>query len=193
MPAHRAMRDLLEAAGLPLAAPSANASGSISPTRVEHVARSLGGRIPFIIDDGATSLGLESTIVGLAGGKAQLLRPGPVTLDEIAGITGPVAIRDDADAISAPGQMTSHYAPSKPVRLDAIDARAGEWLIGFGPIVGDVSLSRAGDPVEAAARLFDLLHEADMQDRPAIAVAPIPADGLGLAINDRLQRAAAPR
>jgi len=193
MPTHRAMRGLLEATGLPLAAPSANASGSISPTRVEHVARSLGGRIPFIIDDGATSLGLESTIVGLAGGKAQLLRPGPVTLDEIAGITGPVAIRDDADAISAPGQMTSHYAPSKPVRLDAIDARAGEWLIGFGPIVGDVSLSRAGDPVEAAARLFDLLHEADMQDRLAIAVAPIPADGLGLAINDRLQRAAAPR
>lgn len=193
MPAHRAMRDLLETTGLPLAGPSANASGSISPTRAEHVARSLGGRIPFIIDDGSTSLGLESTIVGIVGEKAQLLRPGPITTDKIASITGPVSIRDQADAISAPGQMASHYAPSKPVRLDATEARAGEWLIGFGPITGDASLSRTGDLAEAAARLFDLLHEADMQHHPAIAIAPIPGDGLGLAINDRLQRAAAPR
>jgi L-threonylcarbamoyladenylate synthase len=193
MPAHRAMRDLLEATGLPLAAPSANASGTISPTRAQHVARSLAGRIPFIIDDGPTSLGVESTIVGLAGGKAQLLRPGPVTLEEIARIIGTVSMRDEADAISAPGQMASHYAPSKPLRLDATDARPGEWLIGFGPVAGAVNLSRAGDLVEAAASLFDLLHEADMQDRPAIAIAPIPGDGLGLAINDRLRRAAAPR
>lgn len=193
MSAHRAMRDLLEATGLPLAAPSANASGTISPTRAQHVARSLAGRIPFIIDDGPTSLGVESTIVGLAGGKAQLLRPGPVTLEEIARIIGPVSMRDEADAISAPGQMASHYAPSKPLRLNATDARAGEWLIGFGPVAGAVSLSRTGDLVEAAAKLFDLLHEADMQDRPAIAIAPIPGDGLGLAINDRLRRAAAPR
>jgi len=193
MPAHRAMRDLLEAAGLPLAAPSANASGSISPTRAEHVARSLDGRIPFIIDDGPTSLGLESTIVAIIGGKVRLLRPGPITADDISRIAGPVSVRDEAEAISAPGQMASHYAPSKPVRLNATEARAGEWLIGFGPVAGDASLSRAGDLVEAAARLFDLLHEADMQDRPAIAIAPVPEDGLGLAINDRLKRAAAPR
>jgi len=192
-PAHRAMRDLLEAAGLPLAAPSANASGSISPTRAEHVARSLDGRIPFIIDDGPTSLGLESTIVAIVGGKVRLLRPGPITADDISRIAGPVSVRDEAEAISAPGQMASHYAPSKPVRLNATEARAGEWLIGFGPVAGDASLSRAGDLVEAAARLFDLLHEADMQDRPAIAIAPVPEDGLGLAINDRLKRAAAPR
>ena len=192
-PAHRAMRDLLEAAGLPLAAPSANASGSISPTRAEHVARSLDGRIPFIIDDGPTSLGLESTIVAIVGGKVRLLRPGPITADDISRIAGPVSVRDEAEAISAPGQMASHYAPSKPVRLNATEGRAGEWLIGFGPVAGDASLSRAGDLVEAAARLFDLLHEADMQDRPAIAIAPVPEDGLGLAINDRLKRAAAPR
>ena len=192
-PAHRAMRDLLEAAGLPLAAPSANASGSISPTRAEHVARSLDGRIPFIIDDGPTSLGLESTIVAIIGGKVRLLRPGPITADDISRIAGPVSVRDEAEAISAPGQMASHYAPSKPVRLNATEGRAGEWLIGFGPVAGDASLSRAGDLVEAAARLFDLLHEADMQDRPAIAIAPVPEDGLGLAINDRLKRAAAPR
>ena len=192
-PAHRAMRDLLEAAGLPLAAPSANASGSISPTRAEHVARSLDGRIPFIIDDGPTSLGLESTIVAIVGGKVRLLRPGPITADDISRIAGPVSVRDEAEAISAPGQMASHYAPSKPVRLNATEARAGEWLIGFGRVAGDASLSRAGDLVEAAARLFDLLHEADMQDRPAIAIAPVPEDGLGLAINDRLKRAAAPR
>jgi L-threonylcarbamoyladenylate synthase len=193
MPAHRAMRDLLEAAGLPLAAPSANASGSISPTRAEHVARSLEGRIPFIIDDGSTSLGLESTIVAIVGGKVRLLRPGPITADDISRIAGPVSVRDEAEAISAPGQMASHYAPSKPVRLNATEARAGEWLIGFGPVAGDASLSRVGNLVEAAARLFDLLHEADMQDRPAIAIAPVPEDGLGLAINDRLKRAAAPR
>ena len=193
MPAHRAMRDLLEAAGLPLAAPSANASGSISPTRAEHVARSLDGRIPFIIDDGPTSLGLESTIVAIVGGRVRLLRPGPITADDISRIAGPVSVRDEAEAISAPGQMASHYAPSKPVRLNATEGRAGEWLIGFGPVAGDASLSRAGDLVEAAARLFDLLHEADMQDRPAIAIAPVPEDGLGLAINDRLKRAAAPR
>ena len=192
-PAHRAMRDLLEAAGLPLAAPSANASGSISPTRAEHVARSLDGRIPFIIDDGPTSLGLESTIVAIVGGKVRLLRPGPITADDISRIAGPVSVRDEAEAISAPGQMASHYAPSKPVRLNATEPRAGEWLIGFGRVAGDASLSRAGDLVEAAARLFDLLHEADMQDRPAIAIAPVPEDGLGLAINDRLKRAAAPR
>ncbi len=193
MPAHRAMRALLDASELPLAAPSANASGSISPTRPQHVAHTLGGRIPLIIDDGATSLGLESTIIGIDGGAARLLRPGPIGPDEIGGIIGPVSARNENEAISAPGQLASHYAPSKSLRLNAIEADEGEWLIGFGSISGQASLSPDGDLIEAAARLFDLLHEADGQPPPRIAIAPIPDTGLGFAINDRLRRAAAPR
>jgi L-threonylcarbamoyladenylate synthase len=183
-PAHQAMRDLLGAAGRPLAAPSANASGRISPTRAEHVLASLDGRIPLIVDAGPTGHGLESTIVALTGGLPRLLRPGPIDLGLSA---------DDAGAIEAPGQLRSHYAPTKRLRLDAVDGRPGEWLIGFGAISGDATLSAAGDLVEAAARLFDLLHEAERSGRAAIAVAPIPAGGLGAAINDRLRRAAAPR
>mgnify|MGYP001559478155 CR=1 FL=1 len=193
MPAHRAMRALLDATELPLAAPSANASGSISPTRAEHVARTLGGRIPLIIDDGATSLGLESTIIGIDGGPARLLRPGPIGPDAIARIIGIVSARSEKETISAPGQLASHYAPSKPLRLNAAEADNGEWLIGFGSISGQASLSPGGDLIEAAARLFDLLHEADDQPLPHIAMAPIPDTGLGVAINDRLRRAAAPR
>jgi L-threonylcarbamoyladenylate synthase len=183
-PAHPAMRDLLAACGRPLAAPSANASGRISPTRAEHVLAGLGGRIPLIIDGGATAHGLESTIVAVDEGGLRLLRPGPVDLGlEIAG-GGPV---------EAPGQLESHYAPSKPLRLDATEAGPDEWLIGFGAVPGDASLSPAGDLIEAAARLFDLLHEAEAQDRARIAVAPIPDEGIGAAINDRLRRAAARR
>lgn len=193
MPAHRAMRALLDATELPLAAPSANASGSISPTRAEHVARTLGGRIPLIIDDGATSLGLESTIIGINAGTARLLRPGPIGPDEIGRIIGPVSARSENEAISAPGQIASHYAPSKPLRLNATEAADGEWLIGFGSISGQAYLSPGGDLIEAAARLFDMLHAADDQPLPRIAIAPIPDTGLGVAINDRLRRAAAPR
>jgi L-threonylcarbamoyladenylate synthase len=183
-PAHPAMRDLLEAAGRPLAAPSANASGRISPTRAEHVLAGLGGRIPLIVDAGPTAHGLESTIVALTGGPPRLLRPGPIDL----------GLRlDDGGGIEAPGQLRSHYAPSKPVRLDAAEGRRDEWLIGFGAIAGDATLSASGELVQAAARLFDLLHEAERSDRAAIAVAPIPDTGLGAAINDRLRRAAAPR
>jgi L-threonylcarbamoyladenylate synthase len=183
-PAHPAMRDLLEAAGRPLAAPSANASGRISPTRADHVLASLGGRIPLIVDAGPTGHGLESTIVALTGGSPRLLRPGPIDLGLLS---------DDAGAIEAPGQLRSHYAPTKRLRLDAVDGRSDEWLIGFGAISGDATLSAAGDLVEAAAGLFGLLHEAERSGRAAIAVAPIPASGLGVAINDRLRRAAAPR
>ena len=183
-PAHPAMRDLLEAAGRPLAAPSANASGRISPTRAEHVLASLGGRIPLIVDAGPTAHGLESTIVALTGGPPRLLRPGPIDLGLDAA---------DAGAIEAPGQLRSHYAPAKPLRLDAMDGRPEEWLIGFGPVRGQATLSAAGDLVEAAARLFERLHEAEASAAPAIAVAPIPDTGLGAAINDRLRRAAAPR
>jgi L-threonylcarbamoyladenylate synthase len=182
VPAHPAMQALLRATGRPLAAPSANASGSISPTRAEHVLKSLGGRIPLIIDGGPTERGLESTIVGATGGPLRMLRPGPVQIE---------AETASGEKIEAPGQLASHYAPSKPLRLGASSAEADEYLIGFGELAGDSSLSPSGDLVEAAARLFDLLHQADASPRPHIAVAPVPDRGLGTAINDRLRRAAA--
>jgi L-threonylcarbamoyladenylate synthase len=181
VPAHPAMQALLRATGRPLAAPSANASGSISPTRAEHVLKSLGGRIPLIIDAGPTERGIESTIVAATGGTLRLLRPGPILID------AQLVFRD---RIEAPGQLASHYAPSKPLRLNATEATDEEYLVGFGPVSGDASLSPSGDLVEAASRLFDLLHEADASDKPRIAVASIPEDGLGIAINDRLKRAA---
>jgi L-threonylcarbamoyladenylate synthase len=182
VPAHPAMQALLRAAGRPLAAPSANASGSISPTRAEHVLKSLGGRIPLIIDGGPTERGLESTIVAATGGPLRLLRPGPIVID---------AEPASADRIEAPGQLASHYAPSKPLRLNATEAEPDDYLIGFGEIAGDANLSRSGNLVEAAAQLFDLLHKADASSKPRIAVAPVPDQGLGTAINDRLRRAAA--
>lgn len=184
VPAHRAMHALLAASGAPLAAPSANASNAISPTRAAHVAASLAGRVPLILDDGPTAMGIESTIVT---GRT-LLRPGPVTL-EMLGAVLPVAPGGTAH-VSAPGQLATHYAPKKPLRLDAISALDGEWLIGFGAIAGDDTLSANGDPVEAAATLFDALHNADAGGRDRIAVAPVPDHGIGVAINDRLRRAA---
>jgi len=190
-PAHPAMRDLLRACARPLAAPSANASGAISPTRAEHVLRSLGNNIPLIVDAGPTSMGLESTIVAVDDEGLRILRPGPITADQLRSASGlPVLDHASAD-IEAPGQLAQHYAPSKPVRLNATEARDGEWLIGFGAIAGDVSLSPAGDTIEAAAHLFELLHQGDAAPNPRIALAPIPDIGLGIAINDRLRRAAA--
>jgi L-threonylcarbamoyladenylate synthase len=182
VPAHPAMQALLRACGKPLAAPSANASGSISPTRAQHVLKSLAGRIPLIVDGGPTQRGLESTIVAATGGPLRLLRPGPIAVD---------AEPESGTKIEAPGQLASHYAPSKPLRLNATDADTAEYWIGFGPVIGDANLSAPGDLVEAAARLFDLLHEADASPKPRIAVAPVPDEGLGAAINDRLRRAAA--
>ena len=190
-PAHPALRDLLRAAGRPLAAPSANASGAISPTRAAHVLRSLGRSIELIIDGGPTSVGLESTIVAVAEDGLRILRPGPITAEQLASIAGLPTAAGASDTIEAPGQLAQHYAPSKPVRLNATEAREGEWLIGFGAVAGDVSLSAAGNMAEAAARLFDLLHEADAGPAPRIAIAPVPDEGLGAAINDRLRRAAA--
>lgn len=184
VPAHRAMQALLNACGRPLAAPSANASGAISPTRAEHVLASLGGRIGLVIDDGPTSAGLESTIVDPA--SRAILRPGPVTAEMLGGDYA----AHTGDAITAPGQLASHYAPAKPLRLNATIAHSGEWLIGFGPVLGDDTLSTSGDLTEAAARLFDALHRADASARRAIAIAPIPREALGAAINDRLARAA---
>lgn len=185
VPAHPAMRDLLAAVGRPLAAPSANASGGISPTRAEHVLSSLAGRIPLVVDGGATGHGLESTILAVTDGWVRLLRPGPII--EVSAIGG------ENGGIEAPGQMASHYAPSKPLRLEAETAEPGEWLIGFGAVAGDSNLSESGDLTEAAAKLFALLHEADAEPKAAIAIAPVPETGLGVAINDRLRRAAAPR
>ena len=182
VPAHPAMQALLRAVQRPLAAPSANASGSISPTRAEHVVKSLGGRVRLVIDGGQTERGLESTIVAATGGPIRLLRPGPIDVG---------AIQSSGGRIEAPGQLASHYAPAKPIRLNADNAEADEFLIGFGPVAGDASLSPSSDMVEAAARLFDLLHVADESGKRRIAVAPVPDDGLGVAINDRLRRAAA--
>jgi L-threonylcarbamoyladenylate synthase len=189
-PAHPAMRDLLRGCGKPLAAPSANASGAISPTRAEHVLRSLGERIELIIDGGPTSVGLESTIAAASHDELRILRPGPITAEELALVSGLPLSGGAPGKIEAPGQMAQHYAPSKPVRLNADEAREGEWLIGFGSVEGDASLSSAADLAEAAARLFDLLHQADLATAARIAVAPIPEEGLGAAINDRLRRAA---
>jgi len=188
VPAHPVMRALLVACGRPLAAPSANASGRISPTRTAHVLSSLSGRVPLVLDGGATGHGVESTIVAATGGAPVLLRPGPLTPEELGALTRP-----RGEGVNAPGQLASHYAPSKPIRLDATEARPGEWLIGFGAVAGDETLSATGSLVEAAAKLFDALHRADAAPVETIAVAPIPAEGLGLAINDRLGRAAADR
>jgi L-threonylcarbamoyladenylate synthase len=180
VPTHPAMQALLRAVGRPLAAPSANASGMISPTRAEHVIKSLSGRIPLIVDAGPAAVGLESTILGWDGIELRLLRPGPIDL----------GLPLSAGPVRAPGMLARHYAPDKPLRLDAMAAAADEFLIGFGPVAGDANLSATGDLIEACARLFDLLHRAEASTKAAIAVAPIPRQGLGLAIQDRLQRAA---
>jgi L-threonylcarbamoyladenylate synthase len=192
LPSHRAMRALLEASGRPLAAPSANASGGISPTCADHVLKTLDGRIPLIVDDGATEHGLESTIVSFTDDKIALLRAGPIDFDEVAALAQ-LALGCASGKIEAPGQMESHYAPSKPLRLDVSQAADDEWLIGFGSVAGHDTLSRGGSLAEAAARLFHALHRAEAQAAPKIAVAPIPKQGVGIAINDRLRRAAAPR
>ena len=191
-PAHPVMRGVLAASGLPLAAPSANRSGGVSPTRAEHVAASLGDAVPLILDGGACAAGLESTIVALReGGAWQVLRPGPITEAAISAILGRGPDAVTSAAIEAPGQLASHYAPGKPVRLNANGAEPDEFLIGFGPIAGDVSLSAAGDLAESAAGLYAALHAGAASSRLRIAVAPIPEQGIGAAINDRLRRAAA--
>ncbi|MFZ4109264.1 MAG: L-threonylcarbamoyladenylate synthase [Polymorphobacter sp.] len=194
-PAHPVMQALIAGAG-PLAAPSANASGRISATTAAHVAASLGDRVGLLLDGGACVAGVESTIIAVAAGHWQLLRPGAVAVEALRAVA-PALTADAAPtataAVRAPGMLASHYAPRQPVRLEATSAAPHEFHIGFGAIPGDASLSAAGDLTQAAARLFDLLHIAEASGRAAIAVAPVPATGLGLAINDRLRRAAAPR
>ncbi len=190
-PAHRVAARLLSEVGLPLAAPSANRSNAVSPTMPEHVFSSLGAMAPPIIDGGACEAGLESTIVALdADGGWRLLRPGPITQGAISALLGPPE-KSRGATIEAPGQLRKHYSPGKPVRLDRRAPEAGSFMIGFGPIEGDVNLSPSGDLAEAAAGLYAALHAAAASDLPAICVAPIPKEGMGRAINDRLQRAAA--
>ncbi|AWD22178.1 L-threonylcarbamoyladenylate synthase [Fuscovulum blasticum] len=196
VPAHPVARALLEAFGGPLAAPSANPSGRVSPTRAAHVLAGLSGQIAAVLDGGACVVGVESTILGLDGDSPRLLRPGGLPLEALEAALGQqVTSGGSAAKPNAPGQLASHYAPAAAVRLNAHAAETGEILVGFGPVRGDLTLSAAGDLVEAAAALFHLLREADALAGPGgrIAFAPVPETGLGRAINDRLRRAAAPR
>ncbi|MDP9196655.1 MAG: L-threonylcarbamoyladenylate synthase [Pseudomonadota bacterium] len=201
IPAHPVARRLLQETGRPIAAPSANRSGAVSPTTPLHVAESLAGRIPYILADGRASMGLESTVLDLSGPSLGLLRPGHILREQLEALIGPVSLPESSDtqAPRAPGQLASHYAPSIPVRLNATSVQAGEALLAFGPglvpghPVTHLNLSDQGDLNEAAANLFAMLRALDTPDHTAIAVTPIPDTGLGIAINDRLRRAAAPR
>ena len=187
IPNHPVMRDLLAELDFPLAAPSANRSGFISPTSAAHVLASLEGRIDAVMDGGTCRAGLESTIAAVrSDGRVDVLRPGPIDL------AGTQAEAEEGARIEAPGQLASHYAPGKPVRLDVIRSVEDEFFIGFGEVRGDCSLSASGDLAEAGARLYACLHEGAASAKPRIAVAPVPTTGIGRAINDRLRRAATP-
>lgn len=195
-PSGTVAQKLLAAARRPIAAPSANVSGRVSPTRARHVADEFGETIDLILDDGATTLGLESTVIGFDGDKPVLLRLGAIAREDIEKIAGPLAAADKK--ISSPGQLINHYAPRATLRLNARDVKPGEALLAFGPQVPDgaamtLNLSATGDVKEAAANLFAMLRELDASGAQAIAAMPVPERGLGEAINDRLRRAAAPR
>lgn len=196
VPAHPIAQALLRAFDGPLAAPSANPSGKVSPTRASHVVEGLSGRIEAVLDGGSCKVGLESTILGLDGTPA-LLRPGGVAVEALEATLGiPLALGGDAAKPNAPGQLASHYAPGAQVRLNVATPEAGEVWVGYGPCPGaPLSLSETGDEVEAAANLFHILRQADALagEGGTIAFAPVPMTGLGRAINDRLARAAAPR
>lgn len=194
MPDHAVMRALILEVGVPLGAPSANLSNTVSPTRASHVAATLDGRIDMILDDGECAKGLESSILAIRqDGTWEELRAGPVDLDglhrKLYGIG--LGTVQPTISIEAPGQMKRHYSPGKPLRLCAQTAEEGEFMIGFGPVVGDCNLSESSDLHEAAAQLYACLHKAAQAAHPQIAIAPIPDDGIGKAINDRLRRASA--
>ncbi|WP_299676195.1 L-threonylcarbamoyladenylate synthase [uncultured Roseobacter sp.] len=192
VPAQPSAQTLLRAFGGPVAAPSANPSGRISATTAAHVVAGLGDKLVAVLDDGPCTVGLESTIIGLDGAPT-LLRAGGLPLEAIeAALGGPLDQSTTPVAITAPGQLASHYAPRAPLRMNVTTAEPGELLLGFGQIQADLNLSERGDLHEAAANLFEMLHRLDAMGQ-AIAVAPIPDHGLGRAINDRLARAAAPR
>jgi L-threonylcarbamoyladenylate synthase len=207
VPAHQDAQSLLRAVGRPVAAPSANRSGQVSPTTARHVLDGLGGRIAAVLDSGPCAVGVESTVLDLTGPRPVLLRPGGVTAEAIEAAAGPIgrpippAAAEAARGLRSPGLLVSHYAPSLPVRLQAVAAGADEALLAFGPPLPGAglafNLSEAGDLAEAASRLFGGLRwldaEATRLGLARIAAMAVPATGLGLAINDRLQRAAAPR
>ncbi len=200
MPDHAIARAVIAAADRPLAAPSANASGTLSPTAPQHVAESLSGKVDLILAAGAAVVGLESTVIDLSGEAPVILRPGAITPEDIARVTGFAPAIDDGhhDAPKSPGQLLRHYAPRTKLRLNAKGPEAGEAFLAFGPSMltrakldpAVKNLSERGDLNEAAAHLFAYLHELDKGGHAGIAVAAIPDTGLGLAINDRLKRAA---
>ena len=202
VPSHPTARALLAAFGKPVVAPSANRSGHVSPTLARHVLDDLDGRIDMVLDGGAAGMGLESTVVSCLGAQPRILRPGGVTRQMIERVIGPLGddLETDNRAPIAPGQLSSHYAPRASLRLDAAGPRPHEAWLSFGPCgehalvkPGSLNLSASGDLVEAAANLYAMLRQLDAAGPKAIAVAPIPADGMGEAIRDRLKRAAAPR
>ncbi len=191
VPDHPVALALLRAAARPIAAPSANRSGAVSPTTAAHVARSLGDGVDMILDGGPCPVGVESTVVDVCGPFPVLLRPGGLPVEEIEAVLGPLNPPDDETAPRSPGMLTRHYAPGRPLRTDALSARPGEAFLGFGVRDGTLNLSPAGDLTEAAANLFAMLHALDRPEHTAIAVAPVPETGLGRAINDRLRRGSA--
>lgn len=193
VPAHPVALDLLRACGLPLAAPSANRSEEVSPTAAEHVAESLGDRVELILDGGPCRVGLESTVVDLTGPQATLLRPGGLASEAVEALVGPLAAAGKEGAPRSPGMLRRHYAPRLPLRMNACCPGDGEALLAFGPAPEGtaLNLSPTGDLTEAAANLFAMLRQLDRGDYTGIAVRPIPEEGLGRAINDRLRRAAA--
>jgi L-threonylcarbamoyladenylate synthase len=195
VPSHDSAQQLLRSAVIPIAAPSANRSGLLSPTTATHVADQLGDHVSVILDDGPCAIGLESTVLDLSEETPAILRQGGLPQEEIEDTLGrPVTIAStDDDMPKSPGMLTRHYAPSRPLRMNAEAAQPGEALLGFGRVM-DVTknLSLDGDLVEAAANLFAYLHALDTPDHNGIAVSPIPETGLGRAINDRLRRAAEP-
>lgn len=194
MPAHPVARDLLARVGRPLAAPSANRSGHVSPSTAQHVRDSLGPEIP-VLDGGPCQVGLESTVIGLTGDKPALLRPGGIAAEAIEAVLGEMLVQPTDRKLQSPGMLLKHYAPRLPVRLNATAAQGREGLLSFGPPLSGFAtvypLSESGDLSEAAARLYAGLHALDqMPGLEGIAVMPIPQQGLGVAINDRLTRAA---
>jgi L-threonylcarbamoyladenylate synthase len=199
VPAHTIAQTLLMMTGLPLAAPSANPSGRLSPTSADHVLGDLGDKVEYVIDGGPCPVGVESTVLSLLEDRPRILRPGAVTADALAEVLQELVpietSADDSAAPRSPGRLLSHYAPSLPVRLNAATAEPGDALLGFGPAAPKeaLNLSSAGDLQEAAANLFSMLRRLDDPQYRAIAVMPVPETGLGIAINDRLRRAAAPR
>lgn len=195
VPGHPVAHALLNAADRPIAAPSANRSGAVSPTRAEHVAAELGDAVAMILDGGACPVGIESTVLDLSGGTPKLLRPGAVTAEAIEAEIGPLSYGDGGDGVRAPGQLESHYAPKTPLRLGCASPRPGEALLAFGDpepegFARTLNLSPRADLTEAAANLFAHLHALDAAGASGIATMPVPDEGLGRAINDRLRRAA---